>query len=171
MQSMNASGDLFVVLDGTSISNRVLDYVAGWMAGSRDEIVNLAYVGQRLPARLLETGGSERSDREEQIEAGLHREQARWTAAGDRRVTPILKAARRQLEGAGVAAERIRAVVSSPLDLRSVADEVLLLAGDAKCGTIVLGHHTHTRLRELGNEDLADQLVRRAKNMVIWVVD
>ncbi len=169
--TMPTAIDVLVVVDQTPASTRALDYVARWMAGRREGIVHLAFIAPRLPARLLEFGGSERLEREEQLERELHGEQRRWMSAGDARITPVLEAARAHLEETGLAPDRIRPLVSSPLDIRDVADEVLLLAADVGCRTIVLGHHTHTWFRELGNEDLTEQLVRRAEGLTIWVVD
>ena len=37
-------------------------------------------------------------------------------------------------------AQRIVTCVSSPLDARTEADEILLLARDEGCGTVVVGH-------------------------------
>jgi nucleotide-binding universal stress UspA family protein len=71
---------------------------------------------------------------------------------------------------AGVAAPRIFAYVFSPLDARRAADEVLVLARDHRCGTVVVGHRAHSWLRGLGGGDLADQLVRRAKGYAVWVI-
>jgi nucleotide-binding universal stress UspA family protein len=163
--------DLLVVIDGTSTSTRAVDYVATWMAGRREGVVHLVFIAPRLPARLLEFGGAEHMEREERLERELHGQQRRWVAAGDSRIAPILDAARARLEQTGIAPARIRSLVSSPLDIRTAADEVLLLAADFGCRTVVLGHHTHTWFRELANGDLTEQLVRRADGMTIWVVD
>jgi malic enzyme len=68
------------------------------------------------------------------------------------------------------AAPRISAYVSSPLDARTAVDEVLLLAREQRCGTVVVGHRAHSWLRGLGGGDLVDQLVRRAKGYAVWVI-
>jgi nucleotide-binding universal stress UspA family protein len=162
---------VLVVVDETEASARALAYVARWVAGRRDASVHLARVSPRLPARLLETGGAERAEREERIEADLRGEQRRWTETSDRRAEPVLDAARDRLEREGIAAGQIHMITSSPLDIRSTADEVLLLARDLQCGTIVVGHHAHGWVRELGGGDLAEQLVRRADGRGIWVID
>lgn len=133
--------------------------------------IHLAYVAPRLPSSLLESGGSENPEREERIEAGLRAQQRRFVARSDRTADRILRAARDALERGGVAASRIRSCMSSPLDAVSAADEVLLLARDARCGTIVVGHRAHTWFSGLGRGHLAEQLVRKARGEAVWVVD
>ena len=119
---------LLVVVDGTEASTRVLEYV-GRILTRRDQVdVHLAYIASRVPAALLESGGSELPEREEQLEADLRSEQRRWIAAVDTTPDRILRAAHAVLQRAGVTAARIHSCVSSPLDIRTVADEVLLLA-------------------------------------------
>jgi nucleotide-binding universal stress UspA family protein len=83
----------------------------------------------------------------------------------------VLRTARTMLQGAGVAAGDIHIGVSSPLDLRTTVDEVLLLARDHACGTVVVGHRAHSWFRGLGGGHLAEQLVRSANGLAVWVID
>jgi nucleotide-binding universal stress UspA family protein len=50
-------------------------------------------------------------------------------------------------------------------------DEVLLLARDHACGTVVVGHRAHSWFRGLGGGHLAEQLVRSANGLAVWVID
>ncbi|MGH7490079.1 MAG: universal stress protein, partial [bacterium] len=149
----------------------VLQYV-GRLAKSHDgPELHLAYIASRLPPELLETGGSELPEREEQLESNLRREQRGWMAVGDRKAQRILRAAQTTLQQAGIAASRIHSCISSPLDARTTVDEVLLLARDQQCRTVVVGHRAHSWLRGLSSGDLADQLLRRAKGFAVWVIN
>jgi nucleotide-binding universal stress UspA family protein len=162
---------LLVVVDGSEASKRVLRYLASFLA-RRDRIaVHLAYIASRLPAELLESGGSEVPQREEQIEAELRSAQHRWMAIADTKPDPILRAARGMLRRAGVPASRIDSCVSSPLDARTVADEVLVMARDQQCSTVVVGHRAHSWFRGFGGGHLAEQLVRSAKGFAVWIID
>jgi nucleotide-binding universal stress UspA family protein len=162
---------VLVVVDATDASRRALQYV-GRVLARRDAVdCHLAYIAPKLPPELLESGGSELSEREEQIESDLRAEQRRWTAVTDRRAELALRAARATLERAGVAASSIHTYTSSPLDAERTVDEVLLLARDGACGTVVVGHRAHSWFRGLGGGHLAEQLVRSAKGLAVWVID
>ena len=161
---------LLVVVDATEASTLVLRYVGRLAAACDGPELHLAYIASHLPPELLETGGSALPEREERLESNLRRKQRGWMAVADRKDWRVLRAAEATLQKAGVAAPRIFAYVSSPLDARRAADEVLVLARDHRCGTVVVGHRAHSWLRGLGGGDLADQLVRRAKGYAVWVI-
>lgn len=162
---------LLVVVDATEASTRVLRYVGRLAAACDGPELHLAYIASHLPPELLETGGSAVPEREERLESNLRRKQRGWMAVADRKDWRVLRAAEATLLRAGVAAPRLFAYLSSPLDARTAADEVLVLARDHRCETVVVGHRAHSWLRGLGGGDLADQLVRRAKGYAVWVID
>jgi len=162
---------LLVIVDGTEASKRPVRYTGQFVAGRGNVEIHLAHIASGLPPALLESGGPEIPEREERIEANLRVEQRRFVVRGDRTAERIYRLARAALQRAGVAARRIHTCVSSPLDVRTVVDEVLLLARDARCGTIVVGHRAHTWFRGLGGGHLAEQLVRKAKGDAVWVID
>lgn len=162
---------LLVVVDATEASRRILHYVGKMLARHARVDVHLAYIASRLPAELLETGGSELPEREQQLEADLRSAQRRWIVIAARKPDRILRAAHAALQRAGVIAARIHSCVSSPLDARTAADEVLLLARERQCRTVVVGHSAHAWFRGLGGGHLAEQLVRSANGFAVWVID
>jgi len=162
---------LLIVLDASEASRRVLQYI-GQMLGGRERVeFALAFIAPRMPAQFLESGGSELPERELQIESDLRAQQNQWMSLNDSEPDRILRRARATLLRAGATAGRIHSCISSPLDARTVADEVLVLARDQKCRTIVVGHRAHSWVRGLGRRHLAEQLVRNAKGYAVWVVD
>jgi nucleotide-binding universal stress UspA family protein len=163
--------NLLVVVDVTEASKRVLQYVSRFATRCDGPEFHLAYITSHLPPELMETGGAELPEREAQLESTLWREQRGWMAVEDKKARTVLRAAQRTLQRAGLAASRIHICVSSPLDARRAVDEVLLLAQDQRCGTIVIGHRAHSWFRGLGSGDLTDQLLRRAKGYAVWVID
>ncbi len=162
---------LLVVVDETEASRQALQYSARILAHRSGIDCHLAYIAPRLPPELLESGGSELPEREEQIESDLRLAQRRWTALTDRKADRILCAARATLQRAGVPSARIHTCVSSPLDASRAVDEVLLMARDEGCRTVVVGHRAHTWFRGLGAGHLAEQLVRNAQGFAVWVID
>ena len=159
-----------VVIDPTEASKRVLCYLGQLATAGDQSEFHLAYIASRVPAELLETGGAETPDREEQLQSNLRRQQRAWMAGTDKTAWRILRAAQSQLHTAGVQKQRIHTCVSSPLDAREAADEVLLLARDQDCDTVIVGHTPQSWLSALGGGDLAEQLVRRAKGYAVWVI-
>jgi nucleotide-binding universal stress UspA family protein len=162
---------MLVVVDGTAPSCRALQYVGRVLAGRDRVACHLAYIAPHLPPELLESGGSEIPEREEQIESELRLAQSRWTAAASKKAERILRDARTRLQRAGVSAAHIRTCVSPSLDPGTAVQEVLLLARDQGCGTVVVGHRAHSWFRGLAGAHLAEQLVRRAKGFAVWVID
>lgn len=162
---------LLVAVDVTDASKRVLQYIGTILRRHNRADVHLAYIASRVPAELLESGGSELPEREEQLEADLRSAQRRWMAVADTKPDQVLRAARAALQRAGVTTARIHSCVSSPLDIRTAADEVLLLARERQCGTVVVGHSAHSWFRGLGGGHLAEQLVRSAKGFAVWVIN
>jgi nucleotide-binding universal stress UspA family protein len=159
-----------VVVDSTEASKRVLRYLGQLATAGEQPEFHLAYIASHVPAELLETGGAETSDREEQLQSNLRRRQRAWMAGTDKKAWRILRAAQSSLQHAGVKEHQIHACVSSPLDAREPADEVLLLARDEDCDTVIVGHASPSWLGAFGGGDLAEQLVRRAKGYAIWVI-
>ncbi|HQX82258.1 MAG TPA: universal stress protein [Vicinamibacterales bacterium] len=162
---------LLVVVDATEASRRTLRYVGRMLANRVGVDCHLAYITPGLPPGLLESGGSELPEREKEIESALRGEQHRWMEKADKKTARIFRPARAILQRAGVAAAHIHTCVSSPFDAGRTVDEVLLLARDQGCGTVVVGHRAHTWFRGLGGGHLAEQLVRIGKGFAIWVVD
>ena len=74
-----------VVVDSTEGSKRVLRYLGQLAAAGDQPEFHLAYIASRVPAELLETGGAETPDREEQIQSNLRRQQQAWMAGPTRR--------------------------------------------------------------------------------------
>jgi nucleotide-binding universal stress UspA family protein len=161
---------LLVVIDATEASNRVLRYVGQLARGCDGPEFHLTYIASHVPAQFLETGGSELPEQEERLESTLRRQQRGWMAVADRKAWRILRTAQSTLQQAGVASTRIHACVSSPLDARQAADEVLLLAGDQGCRTVIVGRSAHSWFRRLSGGGLAEQILRRAKGYAVWVI-
>ena len=162
---------LLVVVDASEESARALQYVGKILVGRNRVDIHLTYISPHLEAALLESGGAEGAEREEQVESTVRAEQSRRMAMSDKKAWQILDAAQAMLQEEGVAATHIHSSVSSPLDARAAADEVILLARDQQCKTVVVGHRAHTWFSGFGHGHLAEHLVRSADGFAIWVID
>jgi len=157
---------VLVVVDDSESSQLAVTYTGRMLAGCGGVDIHLVCIAPRVPARLLEFGGSEVPEKEERLDAELHRRQIRWMDLAEQGPEALLDAAGDLLRREGVDANRISTCVSSPLDLRADADEILLLARDEACQTIVVGHH----LSNDDGEKLAHALIRRSEGHTIWAV-
>lgn len=71
---------------------------------------------------------------------------------------------------AGIDRSCIETYLSSPLDQRNPVEEVLLIARDRHCDTIVIGYRAHAWFG-VGRDPLAEHLIREAKGLAVWVID
>ena len=160
---------LLLVADRSPETERALQYV-GRIVGRRQITVHVLYLLNSLPPELLEFGGSEDPLKEEKLESQLRREQKQWIAAAHEAANPILDHAAQVLRRAGVPKSRIHFHFSDPTDASRAVDAVLREVKSTRCHTVVLGHATHSWFRELTGGHLAEQLVRHAKGLTMWVV-
>ena len=162
---------LLVVVDSSQLSKRVLDYLGTFFAMQADVQFCLACLLPRLPAGLLESGGSEAPADEERIETALRFDQDRYMQSLDRKSQKVLARSVTWLRRAGVRTSAIDTCLTSPLDNRTAADEILVVAETHNCHTIVVGHTAHSWFRGLAGDHLAEHLVRQARGFAVWVID
>jgi nucleotide-binding universal stress UspA family protein len=165
-EAMTDNDNVLVVVDDTESSRNAVSYTGRMLAGCAGARIHLVCLAPRIPAGLLETGGSEKAQREERLDAELHRRQLGWMDLAEQTPDALLDAAADVLLRAGVEESRISTSISSPLDLRADAEEILLLAQDEGCQTIVVGHH----LSDEDGRKLAPALMR-SPGHTIWAVD
>jgi nucleotide-binding universal stress UspA family protein len=166
-----AALNLLVVIDSSEASARAVQYLAEFFARRDGTSFCLTPITPKLPARLLETGGAEQPERERLLESRLRESQERWMADAVDSSTDVIGAATSILRAAGASAEAIRVSQMSPQDNRTLVDELLIVASQAECRTIVVGHFAHSWFSSMGGGHLAERLVRDAQGLAVWVVD
>lgn len=82
-----------------------------------------------------------------------------------------LKRARTVLRKGGVAAASIEERFCYPAEGRARGDEILELAREQKCHTVVVGSESLSWLKQLLGNDPVEELLRRGKGFTIWVVE
>jgi nucleotide-binding universal stress UspA family protein len=163
--------NLLVVIDSSEASARAVRYLARFFGERRDARFCLTPLTPRLPATLLETGGAEEPEREHRIESELRQAQERWMADTVDSSADVVGLATTMLCRAGAPAEAISVCQTSPQDNQTLVDELLIVAREARCQTIVVGHFAHSWFSGMGGGHLAEHLVRAAKGLAVWVVD
>lgn len=162
---------LLVVIDESEASKRAVSYVAGIIGGRGRFKVCLAHTLPEIPAHLIEHGGAEDPSEEEKLDRELHSDQNRWIVAARKEAQPILTRARAVLSKAGLTASSIEERFFDPAEGRARGDEILELARERKCHTIVLGSESLSRWRQLLGNDPVEELLRHGKGFAVWVVE
>ena len=161
---------LLVVVDNSLASMRAVAYVAQILGGRRGFRICLAHTLPSPPARMMEFGGAEDSEKEEWLEARLRASRHLWESAAKRKASGSLELAYAGLRRAEFARGEIEVHFCYPSDRRNAPQEILTLARERGCHTIVVGRRSLSWLREFLQTNPADELVRLGKGFTTWVV-
>ena len=164
---------LLVVVNESSSSKHAVEYVAHVLASRRGFRLCLAHFLSPLPSMLLEFGGAEDPEEEQQLDRQLRAEQQQWITTAKKNAQPALKWAYGRLRKAGLPASSLTTRFSDPFrEQNSVSEEILELARTNKCRTIVVGRRSLPWFRRLtAGKDLAEQLVQQATGFTLWIVE
>ena len=118
----------------------------------------------------MEFGGAEDPQKEEWLEARLRASRQLWVSATKKKLSKSLEFAYADLRRAGFAREEIEVHFCYPSDKRNAPKEIITLARERGCHTIVVGRRSLSWLRQLLQTNPADELVRLGKGFTTWVV-
>ncbi len=161
---------LLVIIDNSSGSKRAVEYLAAVIGRRRGFHVHLLHLLSPLPPELVEFGGAEDPQKEQQLQAELRHDQKAWIASARNAAKAVLGDATEVLRRAGISAHEISLGRPYPTESRDAARTVLNEARSKRCHTIVIGHESHSWFRELVGGHLAEHLLREARGLTIWVV-
>jgi hypothetical protein len=120
---------------------------------------------------MLEFGGSEDPLKEEWLESRLRASRHLWASAAKRKASGSLDRAYADLRRAGFARGEIEVHFCYPSEKRNAPKEILTLARECGCRTIVVGRGALSWLRALLQTNPADEIVRLGKGFTTWVVE
>ena len=161
---------LLVVVDNSLASMRAVAYVAQILGGRRGFRVCLAHTLPSPPARMMEFGSAEGPQKEKWLEARLRASRHLWESAARRKASGSLELAYADLRRAGFASGEIEVHFCYPSDRKNAPKEILTLARERVCHTIVVGRRSLSWLREFLQTNPADELVRLGNGFTTWVV-
>ena len=161
---------ILVVVDKSLASMRAVTYVAQMLGGRRGFRICLAHTLPSPPAEMMEFGGAEDPGKEEWLEARLRASRHLWASAAKRKASVSLEHAYAELRRAGFARGEIEVHFCYPSDKRNAPKEILALASERGCHTIVVGRRSLSWLREFLQTNPADELVRLGIGFTTWVV-
>jgi len=167
----NRTDRFLIAIDKSEASFKTVTYVSRVLRGHSDAQVRLFHVLPPIPPELLEFGGAEQPQLEQRLSDELRQNQARWIETAKRNVQESLdKASAILLEG-GLSSDRVSTTFSSPIHRPDVVREILDAAQTWGCGTLVVGRHSRSWIRELGSSHVGEELVRKGQGFAVWVVE
>ena len=162
---------LLVALDEHSISTELVKYLGKIISGNQDLEVCLVHMLAPLPPELREFRGSEDAKLEEQLDREMGVAGQRWTREAENAARPVFENAISILTRAGVPPNSIRRIVRQLVNHEDLTNDILKLAEENACQTIVVGRSSFPWFKETFHRHLADRLVSKATGVAIWVVE
>jgi hypothetical protein len=162
---------LLVALDEHSTSTELCNYLGKIISGKQDLEICLLHMLPPLPPQLREFRGSEDLEVEEQLDREMDVVCQRWTREAENAARPVFENATSILTRAGVPPNSIRRIAGQLVNHEELTNDILKLAEENACQTIVVGRPSFPWFKETFHRHLADRLVRKATGVAIWVVE
>jgi len=168
---MNRTEKFLIAVEESAASLKAVSYVSQILRGRTDVHVRLLHVLPPIPPGFLEFGGAEHPQLEQRLSGELRKDQARWIETAKLNAQASLDRALTVLIKGGLSPNKVSASFSSPIHRPDVAHEILQTAQTWKCGTLVVGRHTRSWIREIRSTHVGEDLVRKGQGFAIWVVE
>jgi len=162
---------VLIALDDDLASKEVVKYVGRIASGENGVEICLLHILPPLPPQLREFRGSEDPQIEQQLDRELDLKCARWTQNAERAAQTLLRKATSLLIKSGMPSQSLEACVRQSINHEDLIDDIFAAAKEKKCQTIVVGRSSFSRLKEMFHRHVADELVRKATGVTIWVVE
>jgi nucleotide-binding universal stress UspA family protein len=168
---MSRNKRILVAVDDSKASMRAVNYVANLIAGKRDFTICLLHVLGPLPPELMEFGGSEDPQREEELEKELKDKRGQWIERSKTKSLPVLKKAKSIFKKARLPAKAVDTEFWVDINSKGLAGDILDAGRLNKCNTVVVGRKSFSWLKEIFSHHVADELIRKARDLTVWVVE
>jgi nucleotide-binding universal stress UspA family protein len=162
---------ILVALDDDATADEVVTYVAKMTSGQEGLAIGLLHFIPPLPPQLREFRGAEDPKAERQLDRELDVKCAQWTQDAERAAQASLRRATTLLTDSGRAASSIETTIRQIENHEDLIGDIIGAAQEKQCHTIVVGRSAFPWLKELFQRHIADELVRKASGMTIWVVE
>lgn len=168
---MNRKKRILVAVDGSKDSLRAVNYVANIIEGKRDFTICLLHVLGPIPPELTEFGGAEDPRREEELEKELENKRNRWIERSKTKALPLLNKAKSIFKKSRLPVKAIETEFWIDSNHEGLTADIMEAGRLKRCNTIVVGRKSFSWLKDLFQHHVADELVRHAHNLTIWVVE
>ena len=168
---MNRTKRILVAVDDSKASMRAVSYVASIIQARRKYAVCLLHVLRPLPPELMEFGGPEDPQEEEKLEKKLKDKREQWIEKAKTQAIPMLKKAKSAFKKAGIPVNAVKTEFWIGINGEDVAGDILDAGRLNKCKTVVVGRKSFSWLKEVFSHHVADELIRKAHDLTVWVVE
>ena len=168
---MNRKEKILVAIDGGLTSSEVLKYVGRMISGKKGLEVCVLHLLPPLPPQLREFRGSEDPEKEQELDREVGARGRRWAQEADIAAQAVLEEAASVLKRAGVSSNSVQRIVRQLVNHEDLSEDILETAQTNGCHTIVVGRSSFPWLKDIFHHHVADEIVKRAKAMTIWVVE
>lgn len=159
---------VLIAIDDSAYAVRVLRYAGEFLRQAPEIPVTVFHVLKPLPRKLLEHGGSENPEVEEQLSESLRQEQETWQRQEQEVESPVLARAREVLAATGLETSRVTLKFGYQDD---VAANILDEARKGNYKTIVVGRQGQSGIKRLIGGGVTDHLLREATGLTLWIVE
>jgi len=156
---------ILLAIDDSPASIRAVTYAAHLVGRRRGFRFCVVHVLPPFPAHLLEHGGSETSA------SDLKAERQLWLAAAKKASQRGLDEAGAKLRKAGVPTGAIQLLFCEPAEGRDAADDILQMAHECKCDTVIVSRDSVSWFHELFSQELSEEILRRGKGFSVWAIE
>ena len=168
---MSNAKHILLAVDDSEASYRAVHYVGSLIGGCEGFRVCLLHALPPLPPELLEFGGSEDSQQEEQGEACINAEQARWLEAVAQAAEPVFTRARHILHEARVPEDAVETQIVDTVNTQDTVLDILETAHARHCGTVVVGRESVHGLKALWTSHVSDAVMHQGEGLAVWVIE
>ena len=168
-RNMQDIHNILVAVDKSGSALRAAKYVADMIDGNPSFQVQLLHL--ELPPRMLEWGGSEDPDVEDQVSeerAQAYTQMEQQVAVKTQSLFDRLRAIFAP-RGTHVTGRYLE--FQEPLDAESTTKAILDAAKEHGCGTVVVGRKSFSGLQSLFQHHVAEELIGDDGGIAVWVVE
>ena len=162
---------ILLAVDDSEASGRAAAYVAGILSEHPRARIGLIHVLPPIPPLLLESHAITAPLRSAQHPSLIEEDESSWERRAREEAKPIVAKMRQVIREAGFPSAGVDALLRSPVPEEHVAQVLLDAARGGDYRTIAVGRGAHPWYRELFHRHIADELVRRARGLTVWVIE
>lgn len=168
---MATNEKVLIVLDDDGNAADVAQYVGRIISGEKRLRICLLHIIPPLPPELQEFRGAEDPKKEQQLDRELDLKCEQWNQDAAKAAQVLFQKTTSLLTHEGVTSSSIDTWVRQSTNHENLTDDILDAARERECRTIVVGRSSFPWLKDLFHRHVADELVKKATGVTIWVVE